>query len=186
MDTAEVRPESIWTQLKEDAVRASEDGLELNPIRQLARLIDGAAVVRPSDSQGRVTPGFTDGGFFQVSAVDPESGRELVTPREFAEAVGLALEFVHGEFADISREHFEKGPSYIELGAWIGDQGRAIKLIALGGNLGLWDVITPSTLGIGGEQAKNFLGMGMLFPSPKAGSQLQLWFEDRSKAGELK
>lgn len=185
MDTAEVRPESIWTQLKQDAA-ASEDGRQLNPVRQLARLIDETAVVRPSDPSGRVTPGFTDGGFFQVSAVEAETGRELVTPRELAEAVGLALEFSHGEFIDLSWEAFQAGPSYIQLGAWIGDQGRAIKLIALGGNLGLWDVITPSALGLGGDEASKLLGMGMLFPSPKSGSRLQLWFEDRAGAGATK
>lgn len=185
MDTAEVRPESIWTQLKQDAA-ASEDGRQPNPVRQLARLIDETAVVRPSDPSGRVTPGFTDGGFFQVSAVEAETGRELVTPRELAEAVGLALEFSHGEFIDLSWEAFQAGPSYIQLGAWIGDQGRAIKLIALGGNLGLWDVITPSALGLGGDEASKLLGMGMLFPSPKSGSRLQLWFEDRAGAGATK
>jgi hypothetical protein len=39
------------------------------------------------------------------------------------------------------------GPSYIEVGAVLGDQGAALQLFALGQVLGLWKVITPATLG---------------------------------------
>ena len=44
------------------------------------------------------------------------------------------------------------GPSYIELGAWIGDQGLALALMGLGSALGIWGIITPQTLGIEGEE----------------------------------
>jgi len=181
MDTAEIRAESIWSQLKQDAVGSRQT----NPVRQLARLIDQAAVVRTAGAAG-ADQDFADVGFFQVSAVDPEDGRELVTATELTEAVGLALEFGHGEFSDLSLERLQGGPSYIELGAWIGDQGRAIKLIGLGGALGLWDVITPQTLGVTGDEAGKLMGMGMLFPAPKAESPLAFWFEARSTAGETK
>lgn len=43
-------------------------------------------------------------------------------------------------------ERLKGGPSYIELGAVIGDQGAALQLFALGEVLGLWQVITPRTL----------------------------------------
>ncbi len=50
-----------------------------------------------------------------------------------------------GEFADLipfdGEEH-----SYIELGAWIGDQGLALRLMALGAKVGLWTLLTPITL----------------------------------------
>jgi hypothetical protein len=52
------------------------------------------------------------------------------------------------------------GPSYIEVGAQIGDQGAAFQLFALGKVLGLWDVITPKSLGFDGEAARNMAGMG--------------------------
>jgi len=57
------------------------------------------------------------------------------------------------------------GPSYIEVGAEIGDQGAAFQLFALGKVLGLWDVITPASLGIKGEQARQMAGRGMIMMS---------------------
>lgn len=57
------------------------------------------------------------------------------------------------------------GPSYIEVGAEIGDQGAAFQLFALGKVLGLWDVITPATLGIVGAEAKQMAGMGFVMMS---------------------
>ena len=36
--------------------------------------------------------------------------------------------------------------NYIEIGAWIGDQGLALMLMGLGKILGLWELITPKTL----------------------------------------
>ena len=54
------------------------------------------------------------------------------------------------------------GPSYIEVGAEIGDQGAAFQLFALGKVMGLWEVITPATLGITGPQATQLAGSGMI------------------------
>lgn len=54
------------------------------------------------------------------------------------------------------------GPSYIEVGAEIGDQGAAFQLFALGKTLGLWDVITPASLGASGEEAKHLAGRGFV------------------------
>lgn len=48
----------------------------------------------------------------------------------------------------------EVGPSYIELGAIIGDQGAALQLMALGEALKLWVVLTPTKLGATPEQAR--------------------------------
>jgi len=39
-----------------------------------------------------------------------------------------------------------KEHNYIELGAWIGDQGAAIALIGLGKILGLWSALTPDSI----------------------------------------
>lgn len=55
-----------------------------------------------------------------------------------------------------------EGPSYIEVGAMIGDQGAAFQLFALGKVLRLWDVITPGRLGITGKDAAAMAGAGFV------------------------
>lgn len=55
-----------------------------------------------------------------------------------------------------------EGPSYIAVGADIGDQGAAFQLFALGKVLGLWDVITPATMGFEGEAAREMAGSGFV------------------------
>lgn len=57
------------------------------------------------------------------------------------------------------------GPSYIEVGAELGDQGAAFMLFALGEVLGLWNVITPKTLGIEGPEARQMAGLGFVMMS---------------------
>lgn len=54
------------------------------------------------------------------------------------------------------------GPSYIAVGAEIGDQGAAFQLFALGKVLGLWDVITPASLGLTGQEAIAAAGSGFI------------------------
>jgi hypothetical protein len=54
------------------------------------------------------------------------------------------------------------GPSYIEVGAEIGDQGAAFQLFALGKVLGLWQLITPATMGFTGEEAGKMAGAGFI------------------------
>lgn len=63
-------------------------------------------------------------------------------------------------------ERLAGGPSYIEVGAVIGDQGAAFSLFALGKVLGLWSIITPTTLGIkDSEKARQLAGGGMILIS---------------------
>jgi hypothetical protein len=54
------------------------------------------------------------------------------------------------------------GPSYIAVGAAIGDQGAAFQLFALGQVLGLWELITPTSLGFEGEFADEAAGRGFI------------------------
>lgn len=69
-----------------------------------------------------------------------------------------------GEFCEVDlfdgREH-----SYIELGAWIGDQGLAMKLMGLGASLGFWKLLTPRGV-FGGlitdAQAEQMAGQGLI------------------------
>jgi hypothetical protein len=62
-------------------------------------------------------------------------------------------------------ERLAAGPSYIEVGAEIGDQGAAFQLFALGQVLGLWKVITPKVLGFEGAEAREFAGRGLIMIS---------------------
>lgn len=62
-------------------------------------------------------------------------------------------------------ERLADGPSYIEVGGEIGDQGAAFQLFALGKVLGLWDIITPARLGITGPEADRMAGMGFVMIS---------------------
>jgi hypothetical protein len=55
-----------------------------------------------------------------------------------------------------------QGPSYIEVGAEIGDQGMAFQLFALGKVLGLWKVITPADFGMKGDEARDAAGKGFV------------------------
>jgi hypothetical protein len=57
------------------------------------------------------------------------------------------------------------GPSYIEVGAELGDQGAAFQLFALGKVLGLWSIITPTSLGMSGLEAKEMAGQGFIMIS---------------------
>lgn len=60
---------------------------------------------------------------------------------------------------------FKDGPSYIEVGAEIGDQGAAFQLFAVGKVLGFWDVITPKTFGMEGPEALDAAGRGYIMVS---------------------
>jgi hypothetical protein len=54
--------------------------------------------------------------------------------------------------------------SYLEIGAWIGDQGLALKLMALGTHVGLWVLRTPLTelKGIDLDLALQMAGVGLI------------------------
>ena len=57
------------------------------------------------------------------------------------------------------------GPSYIEVGAVLGDQGAAFCLFALGEALDLWTVITPEKLGMKDDVAARAAGVGYIMIS---------------------
>lgn len=78
-----------------------------------------------------------------------------------AKLVSLITEY-KGEFLDLNlfdgQDH-----SYINVGAWIGDQGWALKLMGLGSLLKLWDLRTPYTMidkKMEPEMAKAMAGAG--------------------------
>ncbi len=72
-----------------------------------------------------------------------------------------------------ARELFARGPSYITLGGFVGDQGAALSMMALGEALGLWKVITPASLGMeAGPNADAAAGGGYVMTSPVQGGWL--------------
>jgi hypothetical protein len=90
---------------------------------------------------------------------DPEAKRE-----DFVRVMEAVMEH-GGEFNEMDAERFSQGPSYIEIGAWCGDQTLALQIMALGARLGVWDVITPATLGIEGSDADDLAGRGFVMVS---------------------
>jgi hypothetical protein len=55
------------------------------------------------------------------------------------------------------------GPSYISVGAEIGDQGAAFQLFALGKVLNLWGIVTPRSLGVTDEaKIQEMIGSGLI------------------------
>jgi hypothetical protein len=58
------------------------------------------------------------------------------------------------------------GPSYIEVGAVIGDQSAAFSLFALGKALGIWGIITPQSMGFTGDEARQMAGSGFIMIGP--------------------
>jgi hypothetical protein len=90
--------------------------------------------------------------FFKVAAKDNPSLEKFKR---------LTEEAKHGAFADVDpfdgHEH-----NYMELGAWIGDQGLGMLYMALGVSLGAFTLLSPALLGFSGPEALQFAGMGML------------------------
>lgn len=70
-----------------------------------------------------------------------------------------------GEYGEVSVDTLRGGPSYLHLGPWLGDQGLALRLLALGEHYDCWQVITPERLGITGEQAAVIAGQGFVMAS---------------------
>ena len=73
----------------------------------------------------------------------------------------------NSEFCDIDLfDHKEH--NYLEIGAWVGDQGVALTLMGMGELLGVWKLLTPVSLGMSGEFAEKMAGAGMIsIRSPK-------------------
>lgn len=59
-------------------------------------------------------------------------------------------------------DRLARGPSYIEVGGVIGSQSGAFRLFALGKVLGLWQLITPATMGFEGHEARDVAGKGFI------------------------
>ena len=63
------------------------------------------------------------------------------------------------------RDRLNKGPSYIEIGGVLGDQGAALLLMGIGEAIGIWRVITPRAFGMEGGEADRMAGRGFVMTS---------------------
>lgn len=133
---------------------------EKRPIYALGDLVRTNVYGVPEPEEGTVSV-----GFFHVKRFEDSE----LTPDQLVSAIKAAEE---GEFNNVSIERLRQGPSYIELGGWVGDQGTALQLMGLGEILGLWEVATPARLGIEGDQAQEMMGMGFVMVAPRANSPL--------------
>ena len=93
--------------------------------------------------------------FFGVKIIEnPSNGslKELVQANKQGE-FGTDFDLFDG------KEH-----NFINLGGWIGDQGYALRLMALGYHLELWELLTPNKLMpfLDDEMKSKMAGMGMI------------------------
>jgi hypothetical protein len=92
--------------------------------------------------------------FFEVALRNPDEDKP---------AMASALRRLLADYPD--PERLAAGPSYIELGGVVGDQGLALMLIGLGELVGLWAVINPKRLGFTGKKADEMAGSGYVMCS---------------------
>lgn len=110
-------------------------------------------------------------GMAHESEIDGDSEFEKVdchfvtigVHREMAETIKDDLISILKEYPEPDR--LARGPSYIEVGGVIGDQGAAFQLFALGEVLGFWQVMTPTMLGFSGPEADKLAGSGAIMIS---------------------
>ncbi len=99
---------------------------------------------------GDAPPHSADVCFFRVSATQDASAEELDR-------------LLRAHYPDMER--FRQGPSYIEIGGVLGDQGTALQLIGLGAVLELWRVASPKVLGFSAAEAMDLAGSGFVMPT---------------------
>jgi len=91
--------------------------------------------LQPKDSEVSSRKHTADMVFFKVAMVDGPD----------ADTLKSLIASQRGQFCDVDlfdgKEH-----NYMEIGAWIGDQGLALQFMALGNLLGLWKLLTPKEL----------------------------------------
>jgi hypothetical protein len=149
-----------------------------NPLTELAEFVNAATIEYRKGAEVEAK-----GGAVHVYAMPetPDRGKlidvhfinvgftELAADQDRFKRLLLAALNGHGEYTDITPERMAGGPSYIELGAWIGSQDLALRLLALGELCELWQVITPAKLGIEGPEADQLAGGGFVMAGPGSG-----------------
>lgn len=121
----------------------------MNDLKSLQDYVKKNALIGP------VTENSADMVFFNVRA---ESGTDAAELRK------LVMGSVDGAHCTLNLfDGYEH--SYLEVGAWIGDQGLALSLMGLGSVLGLWKLLTPKTVlgkDISLDLEQQMAGMGFI------------------------
>lgn len=128
----------------------------MEPLRELIQYVRTHTVSGTLEEPG---PKVIDVHFFRVRIKDS------FNTEYFRYLFDLFAKTGEGEFGKVEVERIKGGPSYIEWGGWLGDQGLAMTAMAAGAYAGLWDVITPETIGITGAAADQLAGMGLVMTS---------------------
>jgi len=112
-------------------------------------------------------PALPDGPRSTVDCHFVEVGfTEALATMDHAEFYDAVMAAQVGVFATMPPERWEAGPSYIEIGGWIGDQTDAFKFMACVQAHGLGEVITPARLHITEEALANQMaGLGYVLLS---------------------
>lgn len=85
--------------------------------------------------------------------------RKDLDPKPFARRFVASMK-AGGYYAPMTPARMKEGPSYIEIGAFLGDQQTALMVMALGKHLGYFNLLIPSDLGLTGEAADKAAGSG--------------------------
>lgn len=155
----------------------------MRPIEALAAVVrEQTAVYRKGEvvTESDVPADLHLGSRMHVVSIDafpstPERGRlidmhfvnvgftEAAADRDgFLDALRKALAD-HGEFSDLDAATLAGGPSYIQLGGWLGDQTLALQFMALCEFHEIGKVLTPATLRLDGPMADKAAGLGWVF-----------------------
>lgn len=118
----------------------------------------GAMIAKHAERVERGTNDSRDVGFFAIRRYE---GSDLTALR-LKNAIVRAEKGAHQSMT-VEDLLNDQGVSYTALGAWLGDQGLGLALIGLGADLGLWDVVLPSDVGVlDGPLFRQMIGMGFV------------------------
>ena len=127
--------------------------------------------IKAGGDPDRELPGGVVEAYFMPPISDARPGLDQTDMEFLVIGVDRALAEKHrAEVIDILNaypqpDRLAGGPSYIEVGGELGDQGAAFQLFALGKTLGLWTVITPASFGMTGAEAHRAAGNGFIMIS---------------------
>lgn len=132
-------------------------------LEMLSQLVLAATEPVPDGPDHEPDAGWVDVHFFYVSfpplADEDPYGKEL-----FLSLLDEASKHP-GEFSSLPMDEMAKGLSYITWGGWIGDQGLALRMMALGAHYGVWKIMTPASIGTPPEMRDDLAGSGFVYTS---------------------
>jgi hypothetical protein len=158
----------------EDQTIPAADRITLDPIARLNDIVARSTVMlrkgepvteSVSENGVKVTHIWLMAHGDEAPPMMPRVDVHFMTVGIIPEGDELKDEFVSALSGYPALDRLAGGPSYIELGGELGDQGSALRMIALGSHYGLWQAITPALLGLTGPEADQMAGMGLVMMS---------------------